>query len=253
MTVRKLTLEEWFTVYQLQAIQARHFHLPIFLEADVSGLAERYRARGRKPPWTSILVRAAGQLVVRHPELNRILFHTLLGPRFVEPGYVAVNVPVLVEHPSGPHLTAAIIQGAHQKTVEEIHAELQAARKRPLEELPIGRRFIKNRNTWWARQQLKLIHFLAWRFPSFFLRHGGGGISVSSLLLHQRSELPIGAPAFGPNVFSLAVTGIVEREGVTTVRLGIGFDHLALRGEQAMAAVASLQEILGGLDPGGDS
>lgn len=253
MTVRKLTLEEWFSVYQLQAIQARHFHLPIFLEADVSALAARYRARGRKPPWTSVLVRAAGQLVARHPELNRVLFHTLLGPRFVEPGYVAVNVPVLVEHQGVPHLTAAILQGVDQKTVEEIHGELQAARTRSLEELPIGRRFIKNRNTWWARLQLKLIHFMAWRFPRFFLRHGGGGISVSSLLLHQRSELPIAAPAFGPNVFSLALTGIVEREGRTLMRLGVGFDHLALRGEQAMAAVVSLQEILASLDPGGDS
>lgn len=242
--IRPLTLEEWFTRHQLQAIARRHFHLPVTVSVDVSTTARAYAARGEKPPWTALVVRAAAQLAVRVPEVNRLLFDTVLGPRIVEPSYVAVNVPVILAHEGRPYLSATVLQDPAARSVAEVQAELRAARAVSPVEKPIGRLLAGARNTWLARTRLRAIHWAVWHLPSLYLKHRGGGISVSSLLLHSRPDVRIWAPSYGPTCFTICVTGVHEAAGVTTLHLGIGYDHLALSGERAAAAVVALSEIL---------
>jgi hypothetical protein len=242
--VRRLTLEEWFTRHQLRAIARRHFHLPITLSADVTAAAAYYRARGERPPWTAWVVRAVGQLAAEHPHINRLLFDTPWGPRIVEPSYVAVNVPVILTHDGVPHLSATIVRDPAARTVDAVAAELRAARAKSLAEQPIGRMFIANRNTLLNRLRLRLIHWVVWHSPGLFLKHGGGGISVSSLMLHSEPELRIWAPSYGPTCLTVCITGVHESAGVSTMQLGVGFDHLALSGERAAAAVVALSRLL---------
>ncbi len=244
--IRALTLEEWFTGHQLRAIARRHFHLPIVTSVDVSETARAYAAAGAKPPWTALVVRAAARLAVEVPEVNRLLFDTLWGPRLVEPSYVAVNVPVILSHEGRPVLSAAVIREPGQRPLAEVQAELRAARSKVVAEQPIGRMFVDNRNTLLARTRLRLVHWVVWHFPSLYLKHGGGGISVSSLMLHNQPQVRIWAPSYGPTAFTICVTGVHQAGDQTTLHLGIGYDHLALSGERAAAAVVALAGILAG-------
>lgn len=242
--IRRLTLEEWFTRHQLRAIARRHFHLPITTVVDVTRLARRYAERGERPPWTALVVRAAAQMAERVPEVNRLLFDTLLGPRVVEPSYIAVNVPVILTHEGKPHLSATVVRDPQRRTIAEVQAELRAARTRSLAAQPIGRMFISDRNTLLRRTRLRLIHWAVWHLPSLYLKHGGGGLSVSSLMLHNQPSLRIWAPSYGPTCLTICVTGVHEVDGRSQLHLGIGFDHLALSGERAAAAVVALTELL---------
>lgn len=250
--VRTLTLEEWFTRHQLRAIARRNYHLPIVTSVDVSATARAFEEAGGKPPWTALVVRAAARLAVRVPEVNCLLFDTLLGPRLVEPSYVAVNVPVILTHEGRPHLSAAVVKEPGGRALADVQAELRAARGKSLVAQPIGRMFIDNRNTLLARTRLRLIHWVVWHFPSLYLRHGGGGISVSSLMLHNQPQVRIWAPSYGPTAFTICVTGVHRAGDVTTLHLGIGYDHLALSGERAAAAVVALSEILAEAPQPGD-
>ena len=62
MTIRKLTLEEWFTRHQLRAIARRHVHLPIAMSVDVSATVRHYAALGAQvantPEWGAELMDA---------------------------------------------------------------------------------------------------------------------------------------------------------------------------------------------------
>jgi len=241
MSIRRLTLEEWFTRHQLLAIQRRHVHLPVTTTIDVSKAAQRH---GPKPPWTSIVVRAVAELARRVPEINRLYFDTYLGGRMVEPPYVSVNVPVVLTHEGVPHLSAMVLKDPGSKTVEQVQAEIRAGRDKKLAEQPIGRMFIANRNHLLNRLKLRLIHHVVWHFPSIYLKHGGGGVSVSSLLLHNRSDVRAWAPSYGPTCFTVCITGVMESEGRTELNLGIGYDHTVLGGERAAYAVVVLTDIL---------
>ena len=244
MTIRKLTLEEWFTRHQLRAIARRHVHLPIAMSVDVSATVRHYAAQSARPPWTALVVQAAAQVARQVPEANRLLFDTLLGPRLVEPPYVAVNVPVILLHEGKPHLSAVVLREPGTKSLAEVQAELRAARDKRLADQPIGRLYIDGRNTLLRRLRLRLVHWAVWHLPSLYLRHGGGGISVSSLMLHSRPELRIWAPSYGPTALTICVTGLNHHGDGATLQLGVGFDHLALSGERAAAAVVLLSELL---------
>jgi len=244
MSIRKLTLEEWFTRHQLLAIQKRNVHLPVTLTVDVSRLAARH---GPKPPWTSIVIRAVAEVAKQIPDINRVYFDTWFGPRIVEPPYVAVNVPVVLVHDGVPHLSALVVRDPGNRTLDEVTAEIRAGRERKLSDQPIGKMFIANENHVLNRLKLRLIHHVVWHFPSIYLKHGGGGISVSSLLLHNKPDLRIWAPSYGPTCFTVCITGVSARgDGKTEMNLGIGYDHGVLAGERAAHAVVQLTEILSG-------
>ena len=56
MSIRSLSLKEWFSHYQLQYIQRHHFHLSAVIEADLSKLVSAYQ--GQHLPLTFILIKA---------------------------------------------------------------------------------------------------------------------------------------------------------------------------------------------------
>lgn len=246
MAVRRATLEEWFLVHQLKAIARRHFHLPVTLSIDVTALVRAHAQSGSRPPITALVIKALAELAAEHPPVNRVVFHSLFGLRILEPGEIRVNVPMLLEHQGRSHLSAVVLREPHKRTLTEIQAEIRAGRERKLEDLPIGRLFIENKNTWWNRLKLSLIHFFAWRFPGLYEAKGGGGLSVSSLQLHDRPAHAFSAVAFGPTALTVCITGVhAHPDGRHLLQLGIGFDHYALRGDQCAGYVAAFADILG--------
>jgi hypothetical protein len=249
MPIRRQTLEEWFLVHQLRHAARRHFHLPLFVEADVTALA---RAWGASPPWSAVLVKALALTARAHPSINRAVFRTFWGTRVVElEGDRRVNLPVLVTDDAGrEHLSATVVERADERPIAEIREALRAARARRPADLPIGRLFVANRNTFLNRLRLRLIHFLVYNLPQLYVRKGGGGLSVSSLLYLAEPGFRGWAMSYGPTAFTaiaISVTG--EPDGRTVMRVGVGYDHFALPGHEALDALRTLSRILAASDP----
>ncbi len=249
MSVRKLTLEEWFLMHQLEAVKRRNFHLPGRMDIDVTPLVMAWEAKGLTPPTTAILCKALGMLLRRHPEVNRMVCRTPWGARMVEFDYVAVNLPVLIRHQERTHLSATVIRDPDRLSLLEITHLLREARERKLADLPIGKLFITNRNTVWNRLHLRLLHFFVYNFPRVYLKHGGGGISLSSLMHSPDPGVELRCPSYGPTALTVFACAVVRKEERHWLHLDIGFDHHALRGDQALGAVRTLGEILASNDP----
>jgi hypothetical protein len=246
MPVRPPTLEEWFLAYQLDRVKRDHFHLTLDMEADVTTLARDHEEAGHRLPVTAVLVKAMAVLARENPVVNRMIFRTLLGMRVLEPDYVAVNVPVVLEAGTGEHLSGTVVKEPGGMTLEEIRGELVAARRRPIEDLPVGRLVYGLPNTWWRRLRLRLLHDAVQNLPALYERAGAGALAVSTIMGHGPAGTLVG---FGPTALTLACCHQEEAEGRTYLRLGFAWDHAALTGVQAAAAGKRLGEILAGTDP----
>lgn len=241
MAIRRLTLEEWFLDYQLQAVKKDHFHLPFYLDIPLAPLTEPWERIGRRPPIPAMVIRACGVLASRRPDVNRMLFRTPLGPRIVEFDTVAVNVPVLVKRPDGtPQLSAATVGDACNKSIDEIGAELRVARNRDPSTLPIGKMFVDGGNNPWRRLKLRVAHAIAFRIPAAYVRGGGGAIAVTSLWHRDRPSLATHGMAYGPNSLTVGIFG----SAAGMLRLGVGFDHALLGGDQFLSILGDFTDIL---------
>ncbi len=248
MPIRRQTLEEWFLVHQLRHAARHHFHLPLFVEADVSAVAKAF---GSAPPWTAVLVKALALTARVHPAINRAVFRTFWGTRVVEFDEVRVNLPVLVTDDAGrAHLSATVVERADERPVADVREALRAARARRPADLPIGRLFVANRNTLLNRLRLRLVHFAVYNLPHLYVRKGGGGLSVSSLLSLAEPGFRGWAMSYGPTAFTaIAISVTDEPDGRTVMRVGVGYDHFALPGHEALSALRTLSRVLAASDP----
>jgi hypothetical protein len=243
MTIRPQTLEEWFSQHQLSALTRSHFYLPYDMEIDVSRIVEHYARTGQRAPMTALVIKAAALAARTHPEINRAVLSTPLGTRVVQFDDVHVNVPVLASHAGQEHLSATVIKHADRVAVADIVAALRAARERKLEDLPIGRKFIKNENTLRNRLELRLRHAVAYSVPALYQKFGGG-ISVSSLLREKREGVLLRIPSFGPTAMCLCPGTVRSEHGRSTLFMGVGYDHFALTGIQSVRALEHLGQLL---------
>ena len=248
-TVRKLTLEHWFINHQLNAIRARHFHLPGSFDVDVTLAVGELDPLRPTSVLTAMTVKALGLLLEERPDLNRIYARTLFGARLICPDYVAVNVPILIDVGDRKVQSALIIQNPQHKSVDEIRSEMRAAVKAGLAGKPIARFVSTHSNSWWNRTALRLLHFVAYQFPRLYIKRRGGGVSLSSLIYEGKSSAPMTTVSFGPTAFTVALTSAWQDDGRWTLRLGVAFDHFVGGGELAIYFAKRLAMILGGQDP----
>lgn len=242
--IRSLTLEEWFLTHQLDALGRERFHLPFHLDIDVTELWDALAAAGR-PRMTAAVVKAAGLLVTRRPVLNRTLFRTPIGLRLVEHEGSHVNVPFVLHHAGVGHVAATVVRDAATRDIAAIAAELDAARHRDISTYPINRMFVANRNTWFNRLRLRVIHWAVYRLPWVYTRGGGGGISVSSLLHRDRPGASWTGASFGPNAITLGLWSCkADDSGRRTLRLTVAWDHHTMPGDVFMEALGELDDIL---------
>jgi pyruvate/2-oxoglutarate dehydrogenase complex dihydrolipoamide acyltransferase (E2) component len=245
--IRKLTLDEWFLVYQLQKIK-QHFHIPIFVDVDVTKIEQYYKDLGVPAPYTTILIKAASLFIEECPEINRAIFHTFYGKRMVEFPYNSVNIPVTSIKDGKKIVSATKIKDAHKLTNLEIRKELKKATKKKLDDLPINKILHTKKNNLLNRTKLKLIHFMMSHFPKFYLKHQAGGISVSSIPHLYDPDSPLQAVSYGMTAATLFNCSM-KKDGVKTyLRLGIGFDHMTCHGDTAMVASTKLCQILSAKD-----
>ncbi len=249
MSTRKPTLEEWFLAYQLRAIGKRHFHLPIFLEADVTAIVERYRDRGARPSYTALAIKALALTARAVPSINRCYFPTVLGDKVIEFDHISVNLPVLLREEGREHLIAETVRDAADKSVGEIHEQIRAAHKRRLAETRIAKFVAHKPNNLLWRGALKAVHFAAYNLPAIE-KFGGGGLSVSSDITHRDEGVPHARTvAMGPTAVSLGVTGVRTDGGRVVLEMGMGLDHAAVSGIEARRATDALYDLFTSKSP----
>lgn len=249
MVIRKATLEEWFLIYQLDALKHRHFHLPFYLTVDVTHLYQQFQKKGQKMPTTALMVKAAGLVAKQHPAVNRLVFRTFYGWRILEPDYVSVNLPIMLRTDTGNFLTATIFKDVNRLTLEQIQHHLKVSLTQNPKDSQIGKYLYQRRNHFLNRIRLKFIHFLVYHFPRFYETMQGGGIAVSSVMNCNRDHVDLSMMAYGPTAFTLSSCNLTKEHDRYFLKIGIAYDHFACNGETAIAAANTLSELLSGENP----
>jgi len=249
MSIRKPTLSEWFLAYQLRSIQRNHVFNPIILEVDISVLESRYREVNKEPRYTAILIKAMALVAKEHPIINRVWFSRFWGDRLLSLPYININFPHYIEEDGRKYLIASIVPAADEKSVDEISEIIKKSCQKRLRETIIAKHFRKNKNTFLMRLYLRVIHFLAYSFPGLYLRKGGGGLSVSSLLNHAEDGFRCTPFAWGPTAMTVSSCSVTdESDGRRIMRIGLSWDHLTGEGNEMVKSVKTLSKILQGHD-----
>ncbi|MBI4345669.1 MAG: hypothetical protein HY553_02365 [Elusimicrobia bacterium] len=249
MPVRRQTLQEWFLDYQLRHEWKRRFFNPVSLDVDVTALAEAYEAKGRPAPWSAIIVKAAALLAERVPAVNRVVFRTFYGTRVVDFDQIIVNFPMLRSREGQPVLSAITIPEPHRLSIEMIRDVIRAGRRRKLSDTKVTK-YVVGPNTFLNRLRLKLLHATVVNFPHLYVKLGGGGLSVTSLLFLSDESVRCRVTPYGMTAMTIgALTVSREAGGRRLLHLGLGFDHTALRGDEGAVAAQTLARILQSRDP----
>lgn len=241
MSVRRLSLQEWFVAHQLAHIARHHFHLDAVIEVDLRRLQAVW---GRQPPLSYVLVKALA-LTLRHvPAANRQYFPGWFGPRMLVSERCSINLPVMLHFDGEDYLSVTTVRDADRKSVAEIRDEVRAYRRTPLEQLPIGRLIVGRSNRWWRRWRLAVIHALVNAVPGPMESRGVGLASVSSLLNADPAGTCMTLNGRGPGAISLTACHFDAASG--RARIALSFDHFALSGMQIAQAGIALSRILQG-------
>jgi hypothetical protein len=246
LTVRKLSLEEWFLIYQLKHIKKNHFHLPFYLSVDISKLAGHYEQKDQKIPVTALIIKASALLAKKNPEVNRIVFRTFYGTRIFDPSYISVNLPIMIQSEGQSFLAATVISNVDKKNISEINKNIKKALGQKLSDLKIGKYVYKKRNSFFNRARLKFVHFIVNNFPKVYENFGGGALAVSSLMNHNHEDFDMSMMAYGPTAFTIGSCHLKQKEDKHFLKIGIAYDHFAFSGEKAIEASKHLSLILTG-------
>ncbi|MBT6179784.1 MAG: hypothetical protein HOI23_21265 [Deltaproteobacteria bacterium] len=243
--IRKLTLEEWFLDYQLDAIWNGYCHLGFHLDIDVTKLVRAAADRGVHFSPTAVMIRAIGLMATEKPAANRVMLRSLMGPRMLELDTIGVNLPVMVANNGDPFLSGMVIKNPHKRGVPEIQAEIGAYAQGDLLDKPIGR-FIKTRkNTWYNRLALRMLHFMAYRVPSLYLKYEAGGFSASSVIRGDAQHLLNRGQAYGHTASTFCLIGMNKtQDGREMMMVGGGLNHSVMSGGEFQELCNVLSRIL---------
>lgn len=248
MVIRKLNLAEWFLHYQLKQLEKGGFNLPMSLRVDMTEAVEKFKATSRKIPTNAMILKALGLWAQQNPGVNRMLFRTVLGPRFLEMKDIRVNFPIEIAN-KNQNLTAAIsIRNPHLKSVDEIHAEIRAAKQKPLAAYPINQ-FLSTRRNWFLnRWLLKTLYFLTMRSPRIYWKLGGGGLTYSSLTHAQDPKMIFVPVARGNTGLTFCLNSVEHTATHCYFHFGVSFDHSCHTGAEMSRWIKSFTQILTSLD-----
>lgn len=243
MSVRALTLDEWFTYYQLRHIDKHHFHLSSFVEADLSVVRQAYADAGVRFPLSSVLIKALALTLRHEPGINRQVLYTPWGaPRMRQAENCAVNVPVRLTYDGQDYVSVTIIRDADQKSVAEIKAEIKAFYQKDPKDLPVGKYVVGKPNTFFNRLRLKSIHWLVNHVPALHDRFNAGTASMSSLLNLEHQGTEVCVIGRGPGAFSITASHFDET--TARLRLALAWDHYTGPGSTGIGAAMTLCRIL---------
>jgi len=240
MTVRKLSLSEWFIVHQLQEVERQHFHINSLLEVDLSALHQAY---GDQPlPLTFIVVKALALTLKHVPEINRQYVQGFWGPRMIQAEHCSVNLPVMLNFDGEDYLSVTTINNADSKSIQQIKNEVKAYFVTPKSDLRVGKYIIGKPNTWFNRQRLRCIHYLVNRLPGLHDRLQVGTASVSSMLHLAHRGTQVAMTGRGPGACSITLCHHDPMR--QQMQLSIAWDHFTGQGIDGGRGLITLCRIL---------
>lgn len=242
--IKKLNLQEWFLIYQLDYIEKNYAHLNMHLEVDISKILNHFG--DEKIPMSTILVKACGLWLEKSPITQKQIFKTIFGRRLYINDYQSVNVPIILDNDGENYMSVMTIEKTANKSLTEISNEFKTYAKTDPKTLPIGKNLIGKKNNIFNRARLKLIHFLVNNFPKIQDKYKVGTISVSSLLKFDAIVGDVTPTAKGPGAMTVCVTTF-DRSS-QKMKLGIAWDHQTGNGYEGVQACQKLCEILQGSD-----
>jgi hypothetical protein len=247
MSTRAPTLDEWFLAYQLRSLGRDFFYNPAALDVDISAVAERWRARGAKLSYAALVAKALALAAKEVPAINRAYLSTPLGDRVIDFEHISVNLPVALHENGRTYLSATVIKDADQLSVAAIAEHIKQAQARPMDDTRITKIVARQPNRLWWRMLLRGMHFAAYRWPGIE-RMGGGGLSVNSIA--DVKQAPVARSiSFGPTALTVLITGVKrEGDGREELQLGVGVNHVAIAGLDALRGLTALRDILGTRD-----
>ena len=214
------------------------------MDIDVTRFHDLHDHSKSRLPMTAMMVKAAARLQTLVPESHRVIFPTIFGPRMLQASSPIVNLPISIQHEGKDILSAVMIKDAHKKSLKEINQELKTAVTKPLEKYPILNFIHQRKNNLFNRFLLRCLYYVAYCMPEAYVKRGGGGICVSSLFNNHSQEFQLRPYAFGPTAITLCFSSLEKREGKKILKIGIGYDHTALMGNEMVKALKVLNEIL---------
>ncbi|WP_408098370.1 hypothetical protein ACJVC5_05520 [Peredibacter sp. HCB2-198] len=240
--IRRPTVDEWFLALQLKSIK-KGFHLPVYLDADITRTVEKLNST-EKVPYTAILIKAASHLIHQMPDVNKATVHSVFGVKIIEPSYNGVNLPLELMIDGKKVLTGITIRDAYKKSLSEINAEIKLAKIKTMNDLPVNCIVHGPGLDWVKKIKLRLIHLMMNNFPRLYLKKGGGGISVSSLMNLAHAGANVHMNAFGMTTITVSSCSVEKLEGREILKVGLAFDHLVVHGAQGVRASVELVKIL---------
>ena len=251
MKVTPLSNNRFFLYEHLN--RARRFHCSVsgVYRYDVTDLVaelERQRAAGRKVSLVTLLVRATGILLARHPRLNRHLFHGLF--RKVEVEFDTISCTLIVHRKLAEGediLFPVILERPHERTPDDLYAEVRRMKTMPLDEVPQIAAFERVKKM--PRLALRWFSYKSRSDPSFYLKYFGT-YGLSSMLTdgwgahagHGVASVGCGFQPGSMRDEAVAVDGEVQIRKI--LHLGILVDHFLLDGMDVARAMHDLRAML---------
>lgn len=244
MSLRRLSLEEWFLTLQLSRIDRDHFFVTGFIEADLSQIRQAWKNASESGsfPLTHILVKALALTLKHVPEANRQYVKSFWGPRMLESNDCSVTVPVMLQVDQKDYLSVMNIKQADQLSIQDISKQIQAYRKVDKRKLIAGKFIVGKRNNLFNRTRLRLLHGFVNAFPQLQDKMGFGLASASSLVNLEHDGTQAVLMGRGPGFISLTACHFDETTG--KARIGLAFDHFACAGLVMGKASITLCRIL---------
>jgi hypothetical protein len=236
--------------------RARRYHATVNAvhQVDVTELCAALAGRA-EVSLLAAFVKASGMVMARYPRLNRHLFHAPWGKYEVDFEEIVCTLVVLRRHAGELILLPANLERPHQRSVEDLHREIQELRRAPLDELPqvAGARRLQRL----PRPAQLAFSFLCRSHPRFYRRYFGT-YGVSPLLLETEGRVVLeqrGVPtsilantatAFLPATVSEEpryVDGQLAPRKILSVL--VAHDHYLVDGHDGYLAARHLARLLG--------
>ena len=252
MSIRKPTLAEWAYIYFHERIWGRGFFVPITLDIDVTEIDHAWRAVGKTAPWTAIFLHAMARTAELHPAVNRALVKPWGQARIIDFEQVSIALPVLGEFDGKPEARIEIVRDVHRLTLAQVKDLLRSLKTRELKRTGTLTAFLRSwPNNLFTRAVVRFG--IAWvELRPRYYEKTGAGLGLSSLITVGEPGFSARPIALGPSGLGVTLTSPrTDENGRVWLDVGICFNHLVCRGDEAFVAGRTLWRMVTGRTEGG--
>lgn len=248
-TERTLSPTRWVVYDLLRRTRRHHATVAATYEwdfTDTLARIEALRARGVMVNKTAFFVKAFGEMVKAHPQLNARLFHTPRGLREVQFHEISCNL--VVERMKGDReiLFPLVLKNVDSSSVLEMSETIRRVKLTPLDQLEEAQKLKKISRV--PRVLMKLHDYKVLSDPKYFIERFGT-ISVSSILRENTGFTGLTPLAPGTTLYPGSVEDkVVVRGGKPVIRKMLvctaATDHNTVDGLVGIRALEMLKQLI---------